>query len=122
MRVFDYGETESRLWDSETIRLIGEIHERKGRLDVYLNERSDSIKMTAEGAKLNTVEAANAMENIVVPKSRIKLVCSKKTAPQNDAEQGILGYFTAYEVGLPTEDGIVLPCGCSGLWSSKKVD
>ena len=32
------------------------------------------------------------------------------------------GYFTAYEVGLPTEDGIVLPCGCSGLWSSKKVD
>ena len=32
------------------------------------------------------------------------------------------GHFTAYEVGLPTEDGIVLPCGCSGLWSKKKVD
>ena len=23
----------------------------------------------------------------------------------------------AYEVGLPTSEGIVLPCGCSGLWS-----
>ena len=32
------------------------------------------------------------------------------------------GFFTAYEVGLPTEDGIVLPCGCSGLWSKEKVD
>ena len=62
--------------------------------------------MTAEGAKLNTVEAANAMENIVVPKSRIKLVCSKKTAPQNDAEQGILGYFTAYETVVESFDSM----------------
>lgn len=29
------------------------------------------------------------------------------------------GKIEAYEVGLPTNDGIVLPCGCSGLW--KKV-
>ncbi len=26
----------------------------------------------------------------------------------------------AYEVGLPTSEGIVLPCGCSGLWSERK--
>ena len=32
------------------------------------------------------------------------------------------GYFDAYEVGLPTEDGIVLPCGCSGIWSERPVD
>mgnify|MGYP004689867883 CR=1 FL=1 len=32
------------------------------------------------------------------------------------------GYFGAYEVGLPTEDGIVLPCGCSGIWSERPVD
>lgn len=32
------------------------------------------------------------------------------------------GYFDAYEVGLPTEDGIVLPCGCSGIWSERRVD
>ena len=31
------------------------------------------------------------------------------------------GYFGAYEVGLPTEDGIVLPCGCSGIWSERPV-
>ena len=27
------------------------------------------------------------------------------------------GSVEAYEVGLPTDEGIVLPCGCTGLWS-----
>ena len=30
------------------------------------------------------------------------------------------GTFDAYEVGLPTDEGIVLPCGCSGLWQNDK--
>lgn len=29
------------------------------------------------------------------------------------------GSAEAYEVGLPTEEGIVLPCGCSGLWTKE---
>ncbi len=27
------------------------------------------------------------------------------------------GNSHAYEVGLPTEEGLILPCGCSGLWT-----
>ena len=30
---------------------------------------------------------------------------------------GLGGKFDAYEVGLPTNEGIVLPCGCSALWT-----
>lgn len=30
---------------------------------------------------------------------------------------GNKGKFDAYEVGLPTDEGIVLPCGCSALWT-----
>ena len=26
------------------------------------------------------------------------------------------GTFESYEVGLPTDEGIALPCGCSGIW------
>ncbi len=26
------------------------------------------------------------------------------------------GKSQAYEVGLPSQDGVILPCGCSGLW------
>ena len=35
------------------------------------------------------------------------------------ALKGRGGRAEAYEVGLPTEDGIVLPCGCSGLWTKE---
>lgn len=29
------------------------------------------------------------------------------------------GESQAYEVGLPTKEGLILPCGCSGLWTAK---
>lgn len=31
------------------------------------------------------------------------------------------GNSRAYEVGLPTKEGLILPCGCSGLWTAKGV-
>ena len=30
------------------------------------------------------------------------------------------GEVESYEVGLPTKEGIILPCGCSGLWKNVK--
>ncbi len=30
------------------------------------------------------------------------------------------GQVESYEVGLPTSEGIILPCGCSGLWKNDK--
>ncbi len=30
------------------------------------------------------------------------------------------GQVESYEVGLPTNEGIILPCGCSGLWKNVK--
>ncbi len=33
--------------------------------------------------------------------------------------QGFNGDIEAYEVGLPTDEGIALPCGCSGIWTAK---
>jgi 23S rRNA (cytosine1962-C5)-methyltransferase len=31
--------------------------------------------------------------------------------------KGFGGKIEAYEVGLPTDEGIALPCGCSGIWT-----
>lgn len=36
------------------------------------------------------------------------------------ALKGLNGTIEAYEVGLPTEEGIVLPCGASGLFYNEK--
>ena len=96
MRGFDYVSAEKRLWDVETLRLIGDIREHKGRLDVYLKERADSLKMTTESANQRAVETACAFEGINVPKSRIKALVTKKAEPQNDSERDIIGFYNAY--------------------------
>ncbi len=33
--------------------------------------------------------------------------------------KGFKGTTEAYEVGLPTDEGLVLPCGCSAVWINK---
>lgn len=33
--------------------------------------------------------------------------------------EGKGGVFESYELGLPTDENIILPCGCSGLWRTK---
>ena len=35
------------------------------------------------------------------------------------AMKGYEGETDAYEVGLPTEEGLILPCGASGLFTGK---
>ncbi len=36
------------------------------------------------------------------------------------ATGGMEGTTEAYELGLPTDEGIVLPCGCSGIYTGKR--
>ncbi len=36
--------------------------------------------------------------------------------------KGFHGSVEAYEVGLPTQEGIVLPCGCSGLFRQNQTE
>jgi Fic family protein len=52
--------------------------------------------MTEESARLRTVEAANALENISLPKSRIKAICLGKAEPQTENEHTVLGFYSAY--------------------------
>ena len=106
MRNFDYASIDKRLWDGEILRLIGDIRERKGRLDVYLNEKEGTLSMAADAARLRSIEAANAIENIFVPKSRIKQICAKKAEPQNDGERDVLGYAEAYATVLDEFDSM----------------
>ena len=63
---------------------------------------------------------ANVLENPI-----FFLINSYTTGLQPQTISNILtltlpkGNVTAYEVCLPTEQNIALPCGCSGLWREK---
>ena len=51
MRVFDYSLLKEKTWDSEIISLVAQIHEYKGRQEVYLKQKPETLDKLVEIAK-----------------------------------------------------------------------
>ena len=39
MRIFDYSRLKGRTWDSELLGLVAQLHEYKGRQEMYLRQK-----------------------------------------------------------------------------------
>ena len=92
MRVFDYSLLKEKTWDSEIISLVAQIHEYKGRQEVYLKQKPETLDKLVEIAKRQSTEASNAIEGIRTTSTRLKELCEEKTTPKNRDEEEILGY------------------------------
>lgn len=92
MRTFDYTTLEKQQWDSETLGLIAQIHEYKGRQELYLKRQPETLDRLVEIAKIQSTEASNKIEGIVTTNTRIKQLCLEKTTPRTRDEKEILGY------------------------------
>lgn len=92
MRVFDYMTLKEKAWDSEIINLVAQIHEYKGRQEVYLKQKPEELDKLVEVAKRQSTEASNEIEGIRTTRTRLKQLCEEKTTPRNRDEEEILGY------------------------------
>lgn len=92
MRVFDYSSLKEKKWDNEIISLVAQIHEYKGRQEIYLKQKPEELDKLVEIAKRQSTEASNAIEGIRTTSTRLKQLCEEKTTPKNRAEEEILGY------------------------------
>ena len=92
MRIFDYTQLASRQWDSETLGLVAQIHEFKGRHEMFLKQKPADLDKLVEIAKIQSTEASNKIEGIVTTNTRIQQLCMEKTTPRNRDEEEILGY------------------------------
>ena len=92
MRKFDYIALKEKKWDSEIISLLSQIHEHKGRQDVFIKQKPEQLEKLVDVAKRQSTEASNAIEGIRTTSSRLKQLCEEKTTPKNRAEEEILGY------------------------------
>lgn len=92
MRIFDYGKLKERTWDSEILGYIAQIHEYKGRQELYLKQTPDTLDRLIEIAKIQSTEASNEIEGIRTTSTRLKQLCAEKTAPRNRDEKEIMGY------------------------------
>lgn len=92
MRTFNYSHLKDKQWDSEILGLVAQIHEYKGRQELFLKQKPAVLKKLVEVAKIQSTEASNKIEGIVTTSTRIKQLYQKKTTPRNRDEQEITGY------------------------------
>lgn len=92
MRSFDYGRLGDCLWDGEVVSLVSQIHEYKGRQDLFVSQRPSSVARLVDIAKVQSVESSNRIEGIVTTKARIRSLVADKTTPRNRDEEEIMGY------------------------------
>ena len=86
MRSFDYSKLKNRTWDSEILGYIAQIHEYKGRQELYLKQTPDTLDRLIEIAKIQSTEASNEIEGIRTSSTRLNQRCAEKTSPRRRDE------------------------------------
>ena len=90
MRTFDYSKLQSQQQDSEILGLAAQIHEYKGRQELYLKQKPAALVKLIDIAKVYITKASNKIEGIVTPNTRIQQLCMEKTTPRNRGEEEIM--------------------------------
>jgi len=98
MKIFDYSNLTNRTWDNEIVSYIAQIHEFKGRQELYIRQKPVELQRLIEIAKIQSTEASNRIEGIVTTNSRLKQLVENKTTPRNRDEKEILGYRNALNI------------------------
>lgn len=89
MREFNYSKLKNSQWDSEILGLVAQIHEFKGRQELYLKQKPATLDKLIETAKIQSTEASNKIEEIITTSTRLQQLCNEKTKPRNRNEEDI---------------------------------
>ena len=92
MRIFDYKEAPEKLLTPEIVRMVANIHEHKGRQELFLEANQDELKTLLEVAMIQSTGASNRIEGIYTTDKRLKELVSQKAEPRNRSEEEISGY------------------------------
>ncbi|WP_245609039.1 hypothetical protein [Treponema putidum] len=78
MRRFNYENFERETWDIEIINLLTQIHEHKGKQELFLKRKPAVLDKLVDIAKIQSVEDSNRIEGIVTTAARIKELMNQK--------------------------------------------
>lgn len=92
MRQFDYSKYTLKQWDNEILNYLTQIHEFKGKQELYARQKPVELERLVEVAKVQSVESSNRIEGIVTTGSRLGQIVAKKTTPKSRDEKEIAGY------------------------------
>lgn len=92
MREMDYEKRYEALMKPEIVRLATNIHEYKGRQDLYVEAHPDVLKSLMEIARIQSTGASNRIEGIGTTDARLNQLIKERVEPRNRSEQEIAGY------------------------------
>lgn len=92
MRVFSFKAEYNQLLTPEVVAYLTQIHEYKGRQNLFIEAKADALSNLLEVAKIQSTEASNRIEGIITTDDRLKKIVREKTMPQNRKEKEIAGY------------------------------
>lgn len=92
MRTFDYFKTAEQLLTPEVVRMITQIHEHKGKQDLFLEANIDELNTLLDVAKIQSTGASNRIEGIYTTDKRLEELVAQKSEPRNRSEEEIAGY------------------------------
>lgn len=92
MRRFDFESAYGKLLTPDIVAYLGQIHEFKGRQELFIDAKSDILAGLVEIAKIQSTEASNSIEGIITTDDRLKKIVYEKTMPKTRSEKEIAGY------------------------------
>ncbi len=108
MRIFDYMKLQFTQWDNDILSYVAQIHEFKGKQEMFLKQKPAELSRLVEIAKIQSTEASNKIEGIRTTSTRIKQLCLQKTTPRNRDEDEISGYRDVLNTIHESYDGIFI--------------
>ncbi len=98
MKKFNYSKLKDKQWDIKIINYLTQIHEEKGKQQLFLKQNPIELEKLVIIAKIQSTESSNEIEGIRTTNTRLKQLVHKKTAPKNRAEEEIAGYRDALNI------------------------
>ena len=92
MRNYDYRSKWEKLLSPDIVALLSQIHEFKGRQNLFIEFKEDALTHLVERAKIQSTAASNAIEGIHTSDERLKLIVKNKTIAITRDEHEIAGY------------------------------
>lgn len=92
MRTFDYLKLMSLSLPVDLYHIIAQIHEYKGKQELYVENYPDILGKMVEVSKIQSTKYSNAIEGIYTNDARLMELMKKKSEPKNRNEEEIAGY------------------------------
>ena len=92
MHQFDYKDSPQKLLTPSIVKQIAALHEYKGKQDLYVSAKADTLSALLEIAKIQSTNASNSIEGIHTSDERLEALVMDKAEPQNRSEEEIAGY------------------------------